>query len=333
MILVRTPLRISLFGGGSDLPSYYSENLGAVLSTTIDQYMYIALCKTSYKGVKVVYDQIEMSRTVDGIMHSRVREGLKRFGVHSNIEISSFAEIPTKGTGLGSSSTFTVGLVNGLAHLTDTSLSTHDIAEMACDIEINRCHEPIGKQDQYAAAFGGLNIIHFDAKGVSIVKPAFTGRTVDALDDNLLMFYTGITRNTSEILKPISENRSKKHTARMDKMVEQVSTAFSYLNVGDTDSVGSMLHDAWMLKREMGAGVTNDTIDAYYNTAIKNGALGGKLLGAGGGGFLLFYVPQSDQERVRQAMAKEWDLKEFKFNFENTGTTIVYDEGSKYISR
>lgn len=332
MILVRTPLRISLFGGGSDLPSYYNENHGVVLSTTINQYMYIALCKTSYKGIKVVYDQIDLARNLEGVMHSRVRESLRYFGVTSNIEISSFAEIPTKGTGLGSSSTFTVGLINGLSHLTGRKLSQYDIAELACDIEINKCHEPIGKQDQYAATYGGLNLIHFDPKGVTVAKPAFTGDTVERLDSNLMMFYTGISRSTSDILKPISEKKDKKHFARMGKMVEQAGTAFEYLNAGDVDSVGSLLHDAWMLKREMGAGVTTDTIDSYYATAIKNGAYGGKLLGAGGGGFLLFYVPQSRQEQVREAMAKEWSLKEFKFNFDNTGTTVVYDEGSKYIS-
>ena len=324
MILTRTPLRVSLFGGGSDIPNYYNEAPGAVLSTSIDKYMYIALCQTAYPGIKLVYNDVEQVTSVNEIKHTRVKQCLKHFGVGSHVEISSFCEIPTKGTGLGSSSTFTVGLINALSELCRTSLNKYDIAELACDIEMRQCREPIGKQDQYAAAFGGVNIIGFSNDSTAVANPGIAAEVINKLDNNLLMFYTGIKRSASDILSVQSKNTNKK--AITQKMVDMVFTAQSLLKQGDTDSVGAMLDEGWQLKRQLSYNTSNEVIDHYYKQAMKAGELGGKLLGAGGGGYLLFYVPKADQRNVISALS---DLMTFDFNFENSGTTVVYNESKR----
>lgn len=321
MILTRTPLRISLFGGGSDIPSFYKKAMGAVLSTSINKYMYIALCNTVYDGIKLVYNEIEQTKKINDIKHLRVRECLKYFNISSNIEISSFCEIPTKGTGLGSSSTFTVGLINALASLNNTRLNKRDIAELACDIEISKCKEPIGKQDQYAAAFGGLNLIGFSGKETIVSDTNLPESTISKLDNNLLMFYTGTKRSASDIL--ISQSKNKEKDRITGRLVEMVFQAHKILQSGDVDSVGLLLDESWKLKRQLSYNTSSESIDAIYSRAIKAGALGGKVLGAGGGGYLLFYVPTENQESVYRELN---DLKSFNFNFENTGTTVVYNE-------
>lgn len=321
MILTRTPLRVSFFGGGSDIPSYYLHSPGAVLSTTINKYMYIALCKTAYDGVKLVYNDIETVKDINQIKHSRVRESLKRFDITSNIEISSFCEIPTKGTGLGSSSTFTVGLISALKALKGQQHLTNKIADMACDIEINACGEPIGKQDQYAAAIGGLNIFKFSSNGVDFKPCSIDSKDVDKLDNNLMLFYTGVSRSASDQLKQQQENKNK--NIILSQMVDQVEKAHNFLKRSDLDSFGSLLHDAWHLKKQLSYNTSSDKIDFYYDKAIKAGALGGKILGAGGGGYLLFYVPRDRQDDVAHAL---YDLMTFNFNLEFTGTRVVYNE-------
>ena len=322
MILVRTPLRVSLFGGGSDLPSFYNNHGGTVLSTTIDEYMYIALCKTSYEGVKVTYTHMEMAKSADRIQHTRVRECLKEFNIDNHIEISSFATIPTVGTGLGSSSTFTVGLIKGLCHLTGRNITKYELAELASEVEINRCYEPIGKQDQYAAAFGGFNLIHFTQKGTIVAPLNVTQSTLNNLNNNFLMFYTGIKRATSDILKPIVDKKNdKRYIKTMLEITKQAEVGAELLMDGKIDDVGRLLNEAWKLKRSLSDGISNEVIDSYYNKAIKAGAYGGKILGAGGGGFLLFYVLDEYRPKVIEALS---DLKQFNFNFENDGSTIVY---------
>jgi D-glycero-alpha-D-manno-heptose-7-phosphate kinase len=321
MILTRTPLRISLFGGGSDIPDYYHRASGAVLSTSINKYMYIALCKTAYEGIKLVYNDIETVLDVEHIKHTRVKECLKAFNVSSNVEISSFCEIPTKGTGLGSSSTFTVGLINALKALKNVNLNKRDIAEMACDVEIYKCNEPIGKQDQYAAAFGGMKFYKFYSDKIEVIEPVVSQKTLDNLNNNLLLFYTGITRSTTDILNSQKKNKNKNRL--IDTMVTMAYDAYAYLKNDDCDSVGQMLDEAWALKRQLSSDTSNKRIDHYYNLAMKAGALGGKLLGAGGGGYLLFYVPDNRKKDVLIALD---DLMTFDFKFENSGTTVVYNE-------
>lgn len=323
MILTRTPLRISLFGGGSDIQSFYKDEPGMVLSTTIDKYMYIALCKTAFDGIKIVYNEIELAPELKFVKHSRVRESLLVFDINSHIEISSFCEIPTKGTGLGSSSTFTVGLINALSKLKGYSLNKYELAEAACKIEIDMCNEPIGKQDQYAAAFGGFNSIKFYEDKVHVHKPRVSSLTLNNLNSNLMMFYTGITRNTSDILREQSKNDNR---LTLRKMVELAKEAELCLENDSIDDIGYMLHEAWNLKRNLANNISSYFIDQYYDTAIRAGALGGKVLGAGGGGYLLFYVPQHKQEAVKASLS---DLKQFDFKFEDTGTTVVYDESKR----
>lgn len=321
MILTRTPLRVSFFGGGSDIPSYYLRSPGAVLSTTINKYMYIALCKTAYDGVKLVYNDIETVKDINQIKHSRVRECLKKFKITSNIEISSYCEIPTKGTGLGSSSTFTVGLISALKAVNGDMHLPYKIAEIACDIEMNACGEPIGKQDQYAAAIGGLNVFRFSPEEVHIKQCAIKEADLLKLDNNLMLFYTGVSRSASELLARQQENKNK--NIIIDRMVDQVDIAYKLLKYSDLDSFGSLLHEAWHLKKQLSYNTSSDLIDSYYDKAIKAGALGGKILGAGGGGYLLFYVPQDRQLAVAAALD---DLMTFNFNFDFTGTQVVYNE-------
>lgn len=318
MILVKTPLRISFFGGGSDIPSYYENFGGEVLSTTIDQYMYTALCKTSMDGIKVVYNDIEVAKNIDNIKHDRVRECLRYFDLHNHLEISSFAEIPTKGTGLGSSSTFTVGLINALCKLKNWDMSKYEVAELASYIEITACGEKIGKQDQYAASFGGLNHIEF-SKDDTVVTPAnVPNYTLHDLNNRLMMFYTGVTRSASEVISKQSDSLA--HAGLMFQMVVMAKYGLNYLKHSNLDDFGNLLNDAWSMKRQLSDGVSNPLFDQYYEDAMNAGALGGKILGAGGGGFFLFYVPLQYQDSVRAVLP----LKEFKFKFENKGSQVVY---------
>lgn len=326
MILTRTPLRVSLFGGGSDLPSYCEHRYGGVLSTTIDKYMYIALCRTAHEGIKVVYNEIEQAKTLEEIKHSRVRHCLQYYQQDSHLEISSFCEIPTKGTGLGSSSTFTVGLINALDNSVlkrPTPLNKLDIAKLASDIEINMCGEPIGRQDQYAAAIGGLNIFTFHRNNVSVTKADVDAITINKLDSNLLMFYTGQSRNASDVL---TEQSTKDNSKILDRMVDLVGHAHGALKECAVDDIGEYLNESWQLKKQLSSNVSNYFIDLFYDKALNAGALGGKILGAGNGGYLLFYVPQKHHNSVRWALE---DLKEVKFNFEDTGTTVVYNESKR----
>jgi len=318
MILVKTPLRVSFFGGGSDIPSYYENYGGEVLSTTIDQYMYTALCKTSMDGIKVVYNDIEVAKSIDDIKHDRVRECLRYFNVNDHVEISSFAEIPTKGTGLGSSSTFTVGLLNALCKLNNWDVNKYELAELASYIEITACGEKIGKQDQYAAAFGGLNHIEFSKDETVVIPANIPNYVLNDLNDRLMMFYTGVTRSASDIIS--KQTDSLEHAGLMFQMVVMAKYGLNYLKQEQLDNFGNLLNDAWSMKRQLSDGVTNPQFDQYYKDAMNAGALGGKILGAGGGGFFLFYVPPKCQDAVRQALP----LKEFKFKFENKGSQVVY---------
>lgn len=317
MILVKTPLRISFFGGGSDIPSFYEAFGGEVLSTSIDQYMYTALCKTSMEGIKVVYNDVEIAKTLDDIKHDRVRECLKYFNVHNHLEISSFAEIPTKGTGLGSSSTFTVGLIKALDRLLNWNMNKYEVAELASYIEIQACGEKIGKQDQYAASFGGMNHIEFSQDDTIVTPVNVPNYTLSDLNDRLMMFYTGVTRSASDILSKQTES----DPAAMFKMVVMAKYGIHFLKNNQLDDFGSLLNDAWGLKKTLSSGISNPDFDQIYSDALSAGALGGKILGAGGGGFFLFYVPLNRQQGVREKLSH---LKEFKFRFEDKGSQVVY---------
>lgn len=322
MIISRTPLRISFAGGGSDLPSYYLKHGGAVLSTTIDKYIYIAIHRYFYPNQSLLkYSQTEVVNNNDEIQHPLFRECMKLVDV-SGLDISSMADVPA-GTGLGSSSAFTVSLINVLHAYKHEAVSAEYLASTACDIEINRLGDPIGKQDQYAAAYGGLNFIQFGQDGsVGVEKVVMDAKVREQLDRNLIMVYTGTKHSASAILR-----EQGKEMQRMDKqqvmgrMVQMAYDLKEVLEHNQIDDFGRILHEGWMLKRSLAGSISNPLVDELYEAGLASGALGGKLLGAGGAGFVLFYVPEEKQTAFRAGMK---DYNEMPFRFENYGSKIIY---------
>jgi len=321
MIITKTPLRISFYGGGSDLPDYYMKRPGLVISTAINRYIQIAAnyCQTSH--CRVVYSDMEVKTHASEIQHDRVRETLLHFNKTNNIEICSFSDITTRGSGLGSSSTFTVGLVNALYNLAYLPYNKRDLAELACKIEIELCKAPIGKQDQYAAAYGGFNAIRFDSTGVEVTPIGLDFDTLQTLNENLMCYSTGLTRSADDILSKQTENLKNESTVNdTNVLVDIAEQALIYLKSKKIDSFGSLLHSSWEQKKKLAQGITNDHIDEMYETACRAGALGGKLLGAGGGGYLLFYVPKNKREYVSNAMKY---YRAFHFSFCDQGSSWV----------
>ena len=323
MIITRTPFRISFAGGGSDMADYYEKYGGSVLSVTINKYIYTLLHPYFHKDSYLIkYSKTEMVNNVDEIKHPIIHDVFKRYGIHG-VDFNSTADIPA-GTGLASSSAFTVGLINLCNAYTDKYMNKKDIAELACKIEIEDLKEPIGKQDQYACACGGLNFIEFYKDGVVDVEKLYLmSNAYHSLERNLLMFYTGVTRKAGNVLaetKKTLENGDAK-VQNLHKMVALSRELKEELLKGNIDAMGEILHRGWMYKKELNGMVSNPDIDYYYDLAMKNGASGGKLLGAGGGGFLLFYVQEDKKEQLRKALS---DLKEISFNFDNKGTSIIY---------
>lgn len=318
MIVSSTPLRISFFGGGSDLPQYYNKKPGMVLSTAIDRKIHIAVNRCEPNHIRAVYSDVEVVDDVEQLKHNRIKEALKYFIIHSNIEICSFSDVSTKGTGLGSSSSFTVGLINALGW----GHSKRDIAELACEIEIEKCGEPIGKQDQYAAAYGGFNVIRFDSSGVEVYPINVRGNVLFDLNENLFCYSTGLTRSTSDILADQSNNLSNDELAfdTTTRMVEMAEQGLRYLRTEKLNDFGALLHEGWMCKKRMSSKISNPDIDEMYEIAMKAGALGGKILGAGGGGYMLLYVPRENQVAVKYAMRH---YKQFHFQFTEEGSAVT----------
>lgn len=325
LIITKTPFRISFAGGGSDLANYYEKYDGAVLSVSIKKYIYLSLHPYFFKdGYLLKYSKTEDVHNVDDIRHPIIKNIFKRYNI-KGVDFNSSADIPA-GTGLASSSAFTVGLLNLCNAYTDKYLSKEDLAELACEIEINDLKEPIGKQDQYACACGGLNFIKFYKDGkVALERLFLTSQNYDALENNLLMFFTGGTRVAADILEEQKKNTTDDTTkiANLHRMVKLAYDLKVELLKGNIDNMGAILHTGWMYKKELANGISNPMINHYYDLAIKNGALGGKLLGAGGGGFLLFYVKDDKKEQLRKALV---DLKEFTFKFDSKGTTLIHYE-------
>jgi D-glycero-alpha-D-manno-heptose-7-phosphate kinase len=322
MIITSTPLRISFFGGGSDIPQYYNEKPGMVISTSIDKKIQIALNRCQTEHIRAVYSEMEVVDDVNKIKHDRIREALKLFGINNNVEICSFSDVPTKGTGLGSSSTFTVGLLNALYRYKVQLHNKRDLAETACDIEINRCGDPIGKQDQYAAAYGGFNVIRFDSTGVEVTPLNIGAYTLRTLNDNLMCYSTGISRSTSDILTDQVKNilNDDKAFDNTSKLVDLAEDALKYLRKNKLDDFGALLNEGWKYKKMLSKKISNPDIDYMYESARNAGALGGKLLGAGGGGYMLFYVPESSRGSVALAMR---EYRRFNFNFTDQGSAAV----------
>lgn len=323
MIITRTPFRISFAGGGSDLANYYEKYGGAVVSVAIKKYIYLSIHPYFFKdGYLLKYSKTENVNKVDEIEHRIIKNVFKRYGIQG-VDFNSSADIPA-GTGLASSSAFTCGLINLCNAYTEKYLTKEKIAELACNIEINDLKEPIGKQDQYACACGGLNFIEFYKDGVVNVEKLFlTSKNYHKLENNLMMFYTGETRSTRDILTEQKKNTTedKAKIENLHKMVKLAQDLKEELLSGNVDAMGDILHAGWMYKKELAGGISNQKIDYYYDLGMKNGASGGKLLGAGGGGFLLFYVKDGHKDKIRKALS---DLNELKFKFDNKGTSVVH---------
>jgi len=326
MIITKTPFRISFCGGGSDLPEFYEKHGGCVVSTSINKYMYISI-HPYFQPHKTVlkYSENEIVDDISKIKHSIFNCVLNDLKV-DGVEITSTADIPA-GTGLGSSSTFTVGLLHTLACYRGKYYSKANLASKACEIEINKLGNPIGKQDQYAAALGGLNFICFNQDGTVSYEPIMmNAETNRKLQKNLMMFYYGDSRAANSILSEQRKNMDDEaKTANLIKMCEYAREMKAALVSNDLSGFGGLLHESWKLKQSLASGITNPEINELYEKAMKAGASGGKLLGAGGGGFLLFYCEQEKQERLRVALG----LKQLEFSFERDGTSVVYI-GDKY---
>jgi len=324
MIISRTPLRMSFVGGGSDLPVFYRKYGGAVVSTAINQFVYITVNKKFDEKIRLSYSRTEEARTVDKIKHPLVREAMKLLGLKGGVEITSIADIPARGSGLGSSSTFTVGLLQALHAYAERHASAEQLAREACQIEIERCGEPIGKQDQYAAAFGGFNFIEFNPDDSVSVEPILCKReTIQRLQENLLVFYTGIVRSASAILKnqqtALIAQKSKQKVLR--RMVELARELKLELQNNNLDAFGQIIHANWELKRSLTAEISTTQIDQWYQTARKHGAIGGKLLGAGSGGFMMFYAPRDRHDDIVKALK---DLRRIHLRFEPQGSRIIF---------
>lgn len=328
LVISKTPLRASFFGGGTDFKNFYENTelgYGSTLSTTLNMYVYIMVNKRFDEKIRISYRIQELVNHVDEIQHNIIREALKIAGIKKGIDIVYSADIPisSSGVGLASSSAMAVGVLNALFAYQGKQLSPEQLAHYACKIEIEYLKNPIGIQDQYAVAYGGLKKYRFypnEQVGVSpvIVNP----KVMKKLEENLLLFYTGITRISSHIL---SEQKQKIdiNMSILNEMVSMVDEAVSALSNGEVDEWGHMLDRAWKLKKQMSSQISNSHIEDMYIKAIKSGALGGKILGAGGGGFLMLYVPQIFQNRVREQLK---GYREINFHFEREGSRIIFIE-------
>lgn len=328
MILSKTPLRISFFSGGSDMPSFYTKETGAALSVTIDKFIYVMAHKTQHIGIKTMYDSIEEYKDIEDMQHLITQQSLKYYNINKEVTIASISDILSKGSGLGSSSAFTVGLINTLASTKYEVPSRKYLADTACEIEMLLCKYPVGKQDQYAAAYGGFNLFEFERNGDVTVSTVSIGRqSTKKLEDNLLLVYSGKSRQASSILQKqqtaMTNDKEKFNSVR--KMRDRAYVAKKYIENGDFDSFGDMLHASWIDKKSVVKEISEDYFDIVYNKAVNAGAVGGKLLGAGGGGFFIFYVPPSKREAVIDAVTTDTECKVFDFSF--------YDSGSRIISQ
>jgi len=325
MILTRTPFRVSFAGGGSDLPEFYRRSPGAVLSSTIDKAMYIALHPYFHDKIRIKYSRTEDVSNASEIEHPLVRECLSLVGIERGMEIASFADVPA-GTGMGSSSAFTVGLLHALYVRVGRNPSAHELAAAACEIELERVAAPIGKQDQFAAAYGGMNFIQFHADGSVDVHPvACSGKTREELAERLMLFYVGHDRPAASILTEQAQNMADKEKLRsVEQMVELAKGLRAALESENLDSFGDILHQGWRLKRGLANGITNEMVESNYRLAREAGAAGGKLLGAGAGGFLLLSCRQEKQQQVREALAA---LREMPFTLTQEGSQVIHNDG------
>ena len=324
MIIARSPLRISLGGGGTDLPSYYKEHGGFLVAAAIDKYVYVTVLRPFSQGISLKYSILENVQLVKEVQHPIIREALITLNLKTpQVEITTLADIPS-GTGLGSSGSFTTALLKALYSHYRKNIHPKELAELACSIELEKLGEPIGKQDQYIAAFGGISAFSFNPDGTVTSEPlAISTNTIHNLEDNLLLFFTGISRSASSILSEQDTKSKASDRVMLDNLHFTKVLGFrsrDALLAGDTIGFGKLLHEHWLHKKQRSHGMSNVFIDDAYEIAMRNGAVGGKLVGAGGGGFLMFY--SSDKEKLRNAMSK-LNLEEVRFKFDFEGTKVI----------
>jgi D-glycero-alpha-D-manno-heptose-7-phosphate kinase len=323
LIISQTPYRVSFAGGGTDLPAFYTQESGAVLSVAINQHMYVTVSPRFDASTRVAYTRTEIADTVDEVQHTIVREALKQTGLGKHLEITTVGDVPA-GTGLGSSSSLAVGLLNALYAYKGEMTSPGKLAELACHIEIDLLKNPIGRQDQYAAAFGSLNYIEFNQDHSVDVEPVpVRPETLYELEQRVLLFYTQSQRDANEILAKQSASSSEKETYKVLCAMKQLAAEMRAEITGkaDLDDFAALLHEGWELKRSIGHGISNKMIDDWYNAARAAGAQGGKLLGAGGGGFLLLMAPLDKHEAIRKKLGYP---RELPFNIDRRGSRIIF---------
>lgn len=324
MIISRTPVRISFVGGATDLRDFYRHKPGKVVSTAINKHIYVTVTRNFTDHIRVSYSQTEYVEKVDEIKHNLVREALRLVGIDKGVNIGYTSEelLPAhEGSGLGASSAILVGTLHALHAFRGEHVSAEQLAREACQIEIDILGNPIGKQDQYAAAYGGFNHIQFNPDESVYVNPVIISPEVkEKLNSRLLMFYTGINKRSDEILGE-QKQKTSANLGELTRMADLTGNLMQVLTNGDLNGFGELLHENWMLKQGLASKITNSQINEYYNKARGAGAIGGKVLGSGGGGFLLFYCEEDKQDDVRKALK---DLRELKFKFENQGSRIIY---------
>lgn len=322
MIITQTPLRLSFAGGGTDFRDYYRRDGGCVVSTAIDKYIYVIIKERFDSKIRIGYSRTEMADAVDEIEHELAREAMRRVGVQSGVEISTMADIPSEGSGLGSSSSVTVGLLHALYAYSGHLVTPERLAQEACEIEIDVLGKPIGKQDQYIASYGGLRRIAFNPdESVSVVPVQMPEEQKRRFSESLLLFYTGITRKADTILSQQKDNIAAK-AETLNRMKSQADEIYAALTEGNMAHIGKILDEGWQNKRKLAEKISNLEIDAMYDRALAAGAIGGKIAGAGGGGFLLLYCPVETQSAVRLALS---DWKEMPFALERDGTKVIFN--------
>jgi D-glycero-alpha-D-manno-heptose-7-phosphate kinase len=325
MIISKTPLRMSFVGGASDFRDYYCKKYGAVVSTAINKYIYVTINKKFDDAIRVSYSKTEEVDNINKLEHNLVREALKLTGIINGVDINYASDmLPAReGTGLGASSSLIVGILNALYAFKGEKASPEKLAKEACQIEIELLKNPIGKQDQYAAAFGNFNYIKFNPDESVLVEPvACREETKENLKKNLLLFYTGLSSFSKDVL-PEQNRKIEINLNILDKMVNLADNLKSGLRNNDLKEFGNILHENWLLKKSLASKISNSQIDDYYQKAREAGAKGGKILGSGGGGFLLLYAEPKNQNQIRQALS---NLKETSFNFASEGSQIVYSD-------
>ncbi len=322
MIITQTPLRISFFGGGTDFRDFFLNEGGCVLSSAIDRYIFVILKERFDDKIRVGYTKTELVDRVDDIQHELVRECLRKTGIQRRVEVATMADIPSSGSGMGSSSAVTVGLLNAMYQYLNQPKDFETLAQQACEIELDILKKPIGIQDQYISAYGGQKFISFGKDGKVALEPLVLDEgTVFYLNQYLMLFYTNISRKSETVLEEQREN-IETHLDVLRRMKELALLGKKCLLSGAVDEFGALLHEGWNLKKQLASRISNGVIDEIYSAALRGGALGGKITGAGGGGFLLICCPPERQDRVRAALR---GLPELPFSLERAGTKVIFD--------